>query len=258
MIPIYVGFDPREACVYHTFCQSVIEQSSELVSFTPLHQDMLHGFDGQQDGTNAFIFSRYLVPYLNGFSGAALFVDGDMHVNADITELLDLFDPEKAVQVVKHDYETQHPRKYIGTPIENDNIDYPRKNWSSVVLFNCSHPSNKILTPEFVSEAGGAFLHRFQWLTDDEIGELPKEWNWLEGEYPHNPYAKLVHQTLGSPGFEYYSNSCSSKDWNRYLLNALHMEGERQAEIVRRAHWWNSKREVKPIDINSKQRVSER
>ena len=122
MIPLYVGFDPRESAVYHVFCQSVIEQSSELVSFTPLHEPMLHGFKGQQDGTNAFTFSRYLVPYLNGFYGAALFVDGDMHVNCDINELLDLFDPDYAVQVVKHDYETRSPRKYLGTPsaIESD------------------------------------------------------------------------------------------------------------------------------------------
>jgi len=258
MIPIYVGYDPREALVYHVFCQSVIEQSSELVQFVPLHQEMLHGFDGQQDGTNAFIFSRYLVPFLQGFAGPAVFVDGDMHVNADITELLDLFDPDKAVQVVKHDYTTQHPRKYIGTPLANDNLHYPRKNWSSVMIFNCGHESNKILTPEFVSDAGGAFLHRFQWLNDDEIGELPKEWNWLEGEYYHNPHAKLVHQTLGSPAFEHYSKSDSSADWNTFLLGALHMEGERQVEIVRRAHWHNRPAEVRRREVLRNQEVSER
>ena len=237
MIPLYVGYDPREALVYHTFCQSVIEHASSPVSFIPLHQPMLNGFDGQQDGTNAFIFSRYLVPYLNGFSGAAIFVDGDMIVNEDINELIDLFDPEYAVQVVKHDYTTKHPRKYIRTPLENDNVDYPRKNWSSVMIFNCGHPSNRILVPEFVSEAGGAFLHRFQWLPDDLIGSLPAEWNWLEHEYPQSTEAKLIHHTLGSPAFQHYSESPSSRDFNRYLLNATNMEGERQAEIVRRAHW---------------------
>jgi hypothetical protein len=199
---------------------------------------MLGGFDGQQDGTNGFIYSRYLVPYLNGFYGAALFVDGDMHVNADIMELMDLFDPDKAVQVVKHDYKTKYRRKYIGTPIENDNVDYPRKNWSSVVLFNCAHPANRILTPEYVSEAGGAVLHRFAWLDDDEIGELPKEWNHLVGEYEPCD-AKLYHHTLGSPGFKHYAQCESSAQWNGYLLNALNMEGERQAKMVSRAHWHN-------------------
>ena len=244
MIPLFVGYDPREALVYHTFCQSVIEQASQPVSFIPLHQPMLQGFDGQQDGTNAFIFSRYLVPYLSGFGGAALFVDGDMIVNTDICELLDLYDPDKAVQVVKHDYTTRQPRKYINTPLANDNIDYPRKNWSSVTLWNCAHESNKILVPEFVADAGGAFLHQFSWLDDEEIGSLPLEWNWLEYEYPENEDAKLIHHTLGSPAFKHYSESPSSKDFNRYLLNALHMEGERASEVVHRAHWHRSVKEV--------------
>jgi len=239
MIPLYVGYDLREAAVYHTFCQSVIEQASKPVMFIPLHESMLDGFDGQQDGTNKFIYSRYLVPYLNGFYGAAVFCDGDMVVNADINELLELFDPDKAVQVVKHKYRTKAERKYVGTPLESRNVDYPRKNQSSVMIFNCAHPANTILTPEFVSEAGGSFLHRFEWLNEDQIGELPFEWNWLELEYMHNPDAKLFHHTLGSPGFKTYEDSPSARLWNHYLLNALNMEGERQHEMVRRAHWNN-------------------
>lgn len=235
MLDIYVGYDPREACVYHTFCQSVIEHASGPVRFIPLHQDLLH-IDGQQDGTNAFIYSRYLVPHLQDYKGWAMFFDGDMHVTADVYELFELRDPQSAVQVVKHDYKTSSPRKYIGTPIENDNIDYPRKNWSSVMLFNCAHPSNKYLSPTNVGEAGGAFLHRFQWLTDEQIGELPHEWNHLVGEYPEAE-AKLYHHTLGSPGFIHYAGCESAAGWNRYLLNALHMVGEHPTEMVRRAYW---------------------
>ena len=104
------------------------------------------------------------------------------------------------------------------------------------MLFNCGHPSNKLLTREYVADTGG-MIHRFAWLNDDEVGELPVEWNWLVGEYDDNNHAKLYHHTLGSPGFEYYQNCHSSREWNRYLLNALNMEGERQCEIVRRAHW---------------------
>ena len=239
MLPVYVGYDPRESCCYTAFTQSVIEHAQSPVSFIPLHQQMLNGFDGQQDGTNSFIYSRYLVPYLNGYSGAALFVDGDMHVTCDINELIDLFDPEYAVQVVKHDYSTRHGRKYIGTPLENDNVDYPRKNWSSVMIFNCSHPSNKILNPEFVADAGGSFLHRFQWLKDEEIGSLPREWNHLVGEFEQTD-AKLYHHTLGTPGFAKYQHCESAKAWNSYLLNAIHLEGERQGDIIRRAQWHSS------------------
>lgn len=237
MLTLYVGFDPREACVYHVFCQSVIEHASGPVRFIPLHSPMLNNFDGQQDGTNAFIYSRYLVPYLNDFEGWAIFCDGDMVVTADIYELYGLKDETKAVQVVKHDYETSSHRKYIGTPLESDNVDYPRKNYSSVILFNCGHRSNQILTPEFVSTMGPVTLHRFQWLNDSEIGGLPREWNHLVGEYPENHKASLYHHTLGSPGFSYYANCESSRRWNSTLLNALHMSGERPGEMVRRAHW---------------------
>ena len=236
MLTLFVGYDPRESAVYHVFCQSVIEHASGPVQFIPLHSPMLDYFDGQRDGTNAFIYSRYLVPHLQDYRGWALFCDGDMLVTTDIYELWGLRDETKAVQVVKHDYKTQHPRKYIGTQLANDNTDYERKNWSSVMLINCGHRSNQILTPEFVAESSGSFLHRFQWLEDDEIGELPMEWNHLVGEYPDKE-AKLYHHTLGSPGFEHYADCYSSKEWNRYLLEALNMEGERAAEMVRRAHW---------------------
>lgn len=235
MINVYVGYDPREACAYHVFCESVIQSASVPVRFIPLHEDMLQ-FDGQQDGTNAFIYSRYLVPYLQGYTKHAIFCDGDMVVTSDIAELWSQIDHNKAVSVVKHDYKTRFPRKYIGTPIENDNVDYERKNWSSVMLFNCAHPSNRVLTPELVSEAGGAFLHRFQWLKDDEIGELPPEWNHLVGEYPDED-ASLYHYTLGVPGIEHYMRCDRHKQWNDHLLGMLNIEGERPEEIVRRTSW---------------------
>jgi hypothetical protein len=162
-----------------------------------------------------------------------------MHVNGDIAELYNLRDDTKAVMVVKHDYKTVADRKYIGSPIENDNVDYPRKNWSSVMMFNCEHPSNRLLTPEYVAETAPQMVHRFDWLNDDEIGELPPEWNLLCIEQEWNPDAKLVHQTLGTPAFEHYQRCDSAKQWNRYLLNSLNCEGERPEEIVRRATWRN-------------------
>ena len=252
MIPLYIGYDPREAAVYHVFTQSVIEHASGPVSFTPLHSPMLDNFDGQQDATNAFIYSRYLVPELQNYQGWAIFCDGDQIVTDDIYKLYELRDPDKAVMVVPHDYKTKHSRKYIGSPIENDNVDYPRKNWSSVMMFNCSHPANKMLTREFVATAGGEILHRFQWLHDDDIGHLPMAWNHLVGEQERNPHAKLYHHTLGSPGFTYYAECESSRLWNTYLLNALNMVGERQAEMVRRAHWRTNGRNYESGDTSDR------
>jgi lipopolysaccharide biosynthesis glycosyltransferase len=224
-IHLYVGFDSREAACYTVFCQSIIERSSVPVAFHPLHGPMLNGFDGQRDGTNAFIYSRFLVPYLQNYEGWALFADGDMVCLQDINKLWELRDASKAVMVVNHDYKTRHSRKYIGTPMECDNLDYPGKNRSSVILWNCSHKLNKRLTPELVRESPGSFLHRFQWLNDYDIGELPPEWNCLSEEQDIS-LASLVHYTVGSPGFSHYKHCDGADHWHRARKNAMHMIGE--------------------------------
>jgi hypothetical protein len=230
-VKLFVGYDPRESVAYHVFCQSVLEKASVPVAFIPLHVPMLKHFDGQRDGTNAFIFSRYLIPSLCGFEGWAMFADGDMIAREDIAKLWALRDESKALQVVQHEYKTRHPRKYVGSPIENDNLDYPRKNWSSVVLWNCGHPSNRILTREFVEDAGGTFLHRFMWLRDEEIGALPEEWNLLIGEQHGHP--KLAHYTLGVPGFTQYRQSPYACEWAGTYLRAIHLIGENPMALTR-------------------------
>jgi lipopolysaccharide biosynthesis glycosyltransferase len=227
-IPIFVGYDPREAACYHVFCQSVLERASCPVAFYPLHKPLLDGFDGQKDGTNAFIYSRFLVPYLQNFQGWAIFADGDMVMLDDVAKLWNMghdFVFDKAVAVVKHDYKTKHPRKYIGTPMESDNVDYPGKNRSSVILWNCAHRANRILTPEFVSESPGSLLHRFQWLKDSQIAELPAEWNALSEEQDISG-ASLMHYTLGAPGFSHYAHCDGADHWHRARNKAMHMIGE--------------------------------
>ena len=234
----FVGFDQREAVAYSAFCQSVISRTTVPVAFHPIARNMLDGFNGQQDGTNAFIYSRYLVPYLCDFTGWALFVDGDMVVDSDINKLWKLkagFQFDKAVAVVKHDYKTKHSRKYIGTNIENRNIDYPRKNWSSVMLWNCGHYANRLLIPDYVATAGGEALHRFKWLKDEQIGELPTDWNHLVGEYPHGP-AKLYHYTLGISGIKHYADDSGSWKWHKALIDSLECAGEDATAMVKRSH----------------------
>lgn len=207
---LYVGYDEREAIVYHTFCNSVLTKASKPVSFTPLALNTLNYRELHTDGSNAFIYSRFLVPHLNNYQGWALFVDGDMICNEDISQLFALIDNTKAVMVVKHDYKTKHPIKYLG----NKNDDYPRKNWSSVILWNCGHAKNKVLSPDYIQQAHGSHLHRFAWLDDNDIGELPNEWNWLVLEQPENPKAKLLHYTIGSPCFRDYQYLDHSLEWH--------------------------------------------
>ena len=236
-VRIFVGYDPREAIAYHVFAQSVIEHSSVPVSLVPLAAGMLGKFNGQRDGSNAFTFSRYLIPYLCDFIGWAIFCDGDMVVTRDIVELWNEKEHmvfNKAVALVKHDYKTRHPRKYVGTTLESRNIDYPRKNWSSVVLWNCSHAANKVLTPEYVGDKSGDFLHRFQWLSDDQIASLPPEWNVLVREDPPSGGA-LFHYTLGIPGFDYYKDDYGSWHWHGSLVRALRCGRDKPSTVVKRA-----------------------
>lgn len=221
MIRLFVGHDPREAVAFDVFAHSVLEHSSQPVALVPLALNGLKGVYNEEhtDGSNAFIYSRFLVPYLCDHSGYAIFVDGDMLCTADIAELWALRDPNKAVQVVKHNYETCERVKYLGAP----NDDYPRKNWSSVIIWNCNHPANAVLTPAFVAGQTGKYLHRFSWLTDDQVGELPVDWNWLAIEYPelkrHLP--KLIHYTLGTPCFRGYHDRDFAKQWYDQLRKLL-------------------------------------
>ena len=145
IVDIIVGFDEREAVAYHTFTQSVIEKSTTPIRFLPLCKGSLSTYEEvHKDGSNDFIYSRFLVPYLMNFNGWAIYADGDMVCLEDIKKLWDLRNNKYAVQVVKHNYKTKISKKYWG----NKNEDYPRKNWSSLILWNCNHPSHKKLTPD--------------------------------------------------------------------------------------------------------------
>lgn len=222
MEKIFVGYDPREAEVMHVCMQSIMEVTNRPVSFVPLTLKSLETVykEVHTDGSNAFIYSRFLAPYLCNFNGRALFIDGDMILRRDIGELFDMFDPDKAVQVVKHSYKTRQPIKYMGAK----NEDYPRKNWSSVILWNCEHEANKRLTPDFIQNSSGKFLHRFSWLDENEIGELPISWNWLPDEFGANEEANLLHFTLGAPCFLEYSGSPMANEYNINRMKMLRVD----------------------------------
>lgn len=211
-IPVFVGYDPREAIAYHTCANSIIRQASKPVAIIPLALNLFDDYrETHTDGSNQFIYSRFLVPHLMDYSGFAIFIDGDMIVRDDIVKLWNLQNPYMDVQVVKHNYQTKMTEKYLGAKNEN----YPRKNWSSVILWNCGSFPNRKLTPEFVQHATGSDLHRFTWIEDERIGELPKEWNWLPDEYGENPDAKLLHYTLGTPCFHEFATTPQGNEWHR-------------------------------------------
>lgn len=229
-IRLFVGYDPREAIGTPVFEHSVHARASVPVSITRLGANVCG-----TDGTNAFSLARFHIPRLCGYEGWALWMDGaDMLMLDDIAELWALRDEKYAVQVVKHDYVPRAPRKYIGTAMEAKNEPYPRKNWSSVVLWHCEHPANDGSVPADgigaglaeIEFQGGANLHRFSWLPDDDlIGCLPPEWNWLADEdgQCHPAKAKVVHWTNGGPWFPAYGDAPFAQLWRgeyRAMLGA--------------------------------------
>jgi len=209
-VRVFVGFDPREAAAYHVCCQSILDNTKAEVSFHPVRGE-------QRDGSNTFTYARFLVPYRCGFRGVALFLDGDMVARGDIAELAELTRLDRGVCVVKHEYLTRHPVKYLGYA----NHDYPRKNQSSVIAWNCGYMPNRVLTPDFVSKHDGAFLHRFSWLKDEQIGDLPMQWNRLVLEQELQDDDKLRHFTIGSPCFAEYADSPGAEEWFAALNRAL-------------------------------------
>ena len=212
IIPVFVGYDPREAIAYHTCVNSIIRNSSHPVAIVPVALNLFRDYtETHTDGSNHFIYTRFLVPYMMQFTGWAIFIDGDMIVRGDIAELWNLQNPYSDVMVVKHDYKTRMTEKYLGAK----NEDYPRKNWSSVILWNCSSWPNRKLTPAFVQSQPGSYLHRFSWLDDARIGELPIEWNWLPDEFGENNDAKLLHYTLGTPCFTEFANTPQADEWHQ-------------------------------------------
>ncbi len=164
-----------------------------------------------------FTFTRFLIPELTNFEGWALFMDCDMILTTDIKELFDQADDKYAVMCVQHDYTPKEGTKMDG---QKQTI-YPRKNWSSVMLFNCAHPSNAALTMDLVNnpEINGAYLHRFSWLKDEEIGELDHTWNYLVGVYDDLDVPKLIHYTEGGPWFENYRDCEFANLWKNELYD---------------------------------------
>jgi hypothetical protein len=201
---IFVGYDEREDIAYQVCAHSIRSRAAAPVEVSPIKLDDLRArklFWRDEDPLQStqFTYSRFLTPWLARFQGWALFCDCDILFTADIGELFALADGTKAVMCVKHDYTPPEATKMDGKA----QTVYPRKNWSSLVLYNCGHPANRVLTPELVNRETGAFLHRFQWLDDGLIGGLPERWNWLEGWSTRGGSAPMaIHYTRGGPWFD--------------------------------------------------------
>lgn len=240
---VWIGYDPREAHAFAACRHSINKRltipipvrgliMSDLIDYglytrETIRQDGLL-FDVISDHPMAteFAISRFLVPYMvRHFNGGtlykqnrwAVFMDCDVICRTNIDRLFALGDPSKAVQVVKHNFNPPEGTKMDGQVQSR----YAKKNWSSVMLFNVDHPANDALTPELVNSVPGRDLHGFCWLKDDDIGELPVEWNYLVGHHSKRDckVPMLIHYTDGIPTMSGYEDCEYADEWRSALAD---------------------------------------
>ncbi len=207
---------------FYALAHSILRRASIPVSITPVMRTQLRSWYTRERGpteSTEFSLTRFLVPALCDFRGWSVYMDCDMLCRTDIAELAARMEDShgKGVLVCKHEYAPSTQRKFLNQV----QTRYPRKNWSSLIAFN--NAACTALSVDYVNEASPADLHRFNWLSDSAIGDLPLEWNWLVGEYPRNPEAKIVHFTIGGPYFDEFRGCDYAEEWRaeQELMNGV-------------------------------------
>lgn len=215
---VFVGWDSREPIAFDVAKHSLLKNVTIPVDVVPIKLEALvdqgaYAREVDPLASTEFTYSRFFTPFLADYQGWALFCDCDFLFFGDVAELLTYRDDAKAVLCVQHDYQPKEGVKMDGKV----QTAYPRKNWSSFMLFNCAHPSTRMLTPQVINGQSGAYLHRMQWAGDEEIGALPTAWNWLEGwnEKPKSGYPNAVHFTSGGPWFKEWQHVDYGDEWRR-------------------------------------------
>jgi hypothetical protein len=228
MIRVFIGYDSRETVAYGVLAHSINRHASAPVAVAPVMLSQLEQvFKRERNALQSteFSFSRFLVPYLCGYEGWAVFMDCDMLMMDDVANLWKLRDDRYAVQVVKHENVPKEETKFLGAV----QTKYQKKNWSSVMLMNCARCD--ALTPEYVNRASGLELHQFKWLGDDAlIGTLPHEWNHLVDYDPPKKGVSLAHFTIGGPWFDEYRGCEYSAEWE--AEKALMLAASRREKIA--------------------------
>lgn len=231
MIKVFIGYDSAERVAASVLAHSINVNASEPTAIAPVMLSQLGGlFDRPRNPLQStqFSFSRFLVPYLAGFEGWALFMDCDMLMRADVSELWKLRDERFAVQVVKHVHVPKEDVKFLG----HTQTRYEKKNWTSVMLMNCG--KCRALTPEYVNNATGLELHQFKWLGDDAlIGALPGRWNHLVGYDAPDDEAALAHFTIGGPWFPEFARCEFADEWRAARDAMLSADGREAPALCR-------------------------
>lgn len=227
---MWIGFDPREAAAFAVCRNSIARRLTQPIPIrgivlSELQRAGLYRRAVERRGeqlwdpisgapmSTEFAIARFFTPIL-AKSGWAAFCDCDVLARASLARMFELAKPQYAVMCVKHKHIPDYSVKMDGQA----QTRYARKNWSSVMLFNCDHESNKTLTVDMLNIVPGRDLHRFCWLKDEEIGELPPVWNYLVGHTETDTEPQLVHFTDGVPGTHRGFDNCEYADEYRREL----------------------------------------
>ena len=217
---VYIGYDDRERVGYHVCASSILRRTSLDVAFHPVRGHKVVG-------STQFNPGRFDIARRNGYRGWALWCEADMLFRADVEELLAYADPRFDVLVVPHDYRTKFPTKFLGQP----NPDYPRKNQSSLMLINCMGAAWQRLAEGKSYKFGAPLswtleeMHRFAFIDEERIGELPMAWNHIVMEYGPNPAAKVAHFSIGLPIWPEYADCEFADEWRAEREAMLAFEG---------------------------------
>jgi hypothetical protein len=237
-VKVFIGFDPAEIRAHLVATASLHSCASERHDVRRVSMDELQAkrfytratrhmergqlWDevSQAPMSTGHAIARFFVPMLCGYEGWALFTDGDVLFRDDVAKLMDYADPKYAVCVVKHPPMPEADAKKDG----HVQTQYHRKNWSSVMLFNCGHPSNLFLWKTSLNAWPGRDLHAFKWLRDDEIGELPPRFNVLVGVSATVDDPAIVHYTLGTPDVKGHEDDPFAEEWRQAAKRAGYTE----------------------------------
>jgi lipopolysaccharide biosynthesis glycosyltransferase len=214
-VKIFVGLDSEHRIAYDV-CKFSIERNTKIsFEIQPINRYTVREYARTADETEStdFSFARFFVPYKSKFVGISVFMDGDFLFLKDINGLLELYDDRYAVMCCKHTYAPTSLTKMNG----KIQTVFPRKNWSSLMLFNNAHPKIKTLNPLTINNQSGAFLHQFKYLDDDEIGSIPIQWNWLVGwNNAADGEPNALHYTEGGPWLPNHKDSGYDSSFHTY------------------------------------------
>jgi lipopolysaccharide biosynthesis glycosyltransferase len=250
LLHIYIGFDTRNygQTLAYEGCKRSIEAKLNRDKYeVEIHQlnlkELMKSGHMYRDvdplASTEFTYTRFLVPFLNGYKGKALFCDSDFIWDCCISEAFDYLQNDQAVACVQHDYTPNATVKMNGLA----QCAYPRKNWSSLMVFNCEHPSTKLLTVQTTNEQSPAWLHRMEWAKDTEIGMIPYQYNYLVDTY-NTDDAKVYHYTDGGPWHPGYENVNYGNHWKQYMTDTEIIKLKEELAVFYRDHPDYSKTEL--------------